>query len=138
MNGRILTVLLFCLPAAGQAPFREPARQFPPDLIAHDSPIRDLAKMDAKHVRVDTENARVRVLRIALAAGESLPMHDARDGVLVCLTECALSVSNPVGYVEEVKLGAGQTLWMAGARHRIVNSGGAVEILYLETKRPRN
>jgi hypothetical protein len=134
MNGRVLTVLLFSLSAAAQNTFRVP--RFPPDLIANDSPIRDIAKLDTKHVRVDSDNARLRVLRISLPAGEALPMHDARDGVLVCLTACALTLTNPVGYVREIKLEAGRTLWMGAARNRIVNTGGATEMLYIEAKRP--
>jgi len=128
MNGRLLAVLLLCLPAVAQDRFRRP--QFPPDLIAHDSPIRDIEKLDVKHVRVDTDNPRIRVLRIALAAGEALPMHDARDGVLVCLTACSLALTNPVE--------AGQTLWMAAERHLVANKGAAVEFLYIEAKRPPN
>jgi hypothetical protein len=134
MNGRLLAVLLLCLPAASQDRFRRPT--FPPDLIAHDSPIRDLAKIDTKHVRVDSDNSRMRVLRIALPAGEALPMHDARDGVLVCLTACSLSLTNPLGYTVEVKLEAGHTRWIGAARHRIVNSGGAADFLFIEAKRP--
>ena len=136
MNGRDLTVLLVCLPAFAQDGFRRPT--FPPDLIANDSPIRDVARLDAKHVRVESDNQRMRVLRINLPAGESLPMHDTRDGVLVCLTACSLTVTNPVGYVRDVKLEAGQTLWMAGERHRVSNAGSAVELLYREAKRPSN
>ncbi len=135
MNCRILAIVLLCLPAGAQERFRRP--QFPPDIIARDSPIRDLAKLDTKHVRVDTDNQRIRVLRIALAAGEALPMHDARDGVMVCLTACSLTVTNPVGYVTEVKLDAGATLWMTAGRHRILNNGGATEMLYIEAKRPQ-
>lgn len=136
MNGRYLTVLLVCLPAFAQDGFRRPT--FPPDLIANDSPIRDVAKLDPKHVRVENDNQRLRVLRINLPTGESLPMHDTRDGVLVCLTACSLAVTNPVGYVRDVKLEAGQTLWMPGERHRVSNGGNAAEFLYIEAKRPAN
>jgi hypothetical protein len=136
MNGRLVTVLLFCLSAAAQNGFRVP--KFPPDLIENDSPIRDLAKLDTKHVRVDSETARLRVLRITLPAGESLPTHDARQGVLVCVTACSLAYTNPVGYVREVKLDAGQTLKMVAARYKVTNTGGAVEMLYIEAKLPPN
>jgi hypothetical protein len=136
MNGRLLAVLLLCFPAVAQDRFRRP--QFPPDVIANDSPIRDLAKLDPKHVRVDSDTARMRVLRMTLAAGASLPMHDARDGVLVCVTACSLAFSNPVGYVRDVKLEAGQTLSMQAERHRITNAGATVELLYIEFKRPAN
>jgi hypothetical protein len=136
MNGRLLAVLLLCLPAAAQDRFRRP--QFPPDVIAHDSPIRDIAKLDPRHVRVETDNSRIRVLRIALAAGEALVMHDARDGVLVCLNACSLTFTTPVGYVRDLKLEAGQTQWMGGERHRLANAGAAVELLYIETKRMLN
>lgn len=136
MNGRLLAVLLFCLPAVAQDRFRRP--QFPPDVIAHDSPIRDLAKLDTKHVRVDSDTARMRVLRITLAANESLPMHDSRDGVLVCVAACSLAITNPVGYVRDVKMDAGQTLSMSAERHRFTNTGSATELLYIEFKRQAN
>lgn len=134
MNGRIIAVLLLSLPLTAQVGTRQPIRQFPPDLIAEDSPIRDLAKLDTKHVHVDTENARTRVLRIVLAANESLPMHDSRDGVLVCITACTLTLTNPVGYTREVKLDAGQSLWIPAARHRI-STAAAIEFLYIESKK---
>jgi hypothetical protein len=134
MNGRLFAVLMLCVCAAAQTPFRRPT--FPPDVIAHDSPIRDLAKLDPRHVRVDSDNSRMRVLRISLPAGEALPMHDAREGVLVCLTACSLQLANPVGYLRDVKLEAGRTLWMGAERHRILNTGSAVDLLYIEAKHP--
>lgn len=133
MNGRIWSVLLLSLSAAAQQRFRVPT--FPPDIIAHDSLIRDIAKLDTKHVQVETNNARTRVLRIKLETGESLPMHDSRDGVLVCVTACKLAVTNPVGYVKEIELKAGQSLWIAAERHRIATLGGAVEFLYIEMRK---
>jgi hypothetical protein len=137
MKGLLLTLLLFSASAAAQKGFVG-LPKFPPDLIDNDSPIRDVAKLDMKHVKVDADNARLRVLRISLGAGEALPTHDSRDGVLVCLTACSLTITNPVGYVREVKLDAGQTLWMQGARHKVATTGGAVELLYIEAKRPPN
>jgi hypothetical protein len=136
MNGRLFAVLLLCLPAVAQDRFRRP--QFPPDVIAHDSPIRDLAKLDTKHVRVDSDTARMRVLRITLAAGELLPMHDSRDGVIVCVVACSIAITNPVGYVRDVKMEAGQTLSMSAERHRFSNTGAATELLYIEFKKPAN
>ncbi|MDE3168121.1 MAG: hypothetical protein KGN36_20130 [Acidobacteriota bacterium] len=134
MRRRLWSVFALCVAAAGQDRPRVP--DFPPDVIVRDSPIRDLAKLDTRHVRVDEENDRVRVLRIVLGAGESLPMHDARNGVLVCLTACRLSVVNPVGYTFEITLGAGRTQWMEAKRHRILNTGEAAEMLYIEAKQP--
>jgi len=107
-------------------------------MIAHDSPIRDVARLDPKHVRIDTENPRIRVLRITLAAAETLPLHDSRDGLLVCLTACSLALTNPVGYVREVKLEAGQNQWIPAERHKLATTAGAVELLYIEAKRPQN
>lgn len=135
MPCRAWIVFALCLAAGAQNRPRVPT--FPPDLIAHDSPIRDLAKLDTKHVRVDHESDRMRVLRINLGPGESLPMHDPRNGVLVCLTGCRLTVTNPVGYTFDVKLDAGQTQWMEAKRHRIANTGdAATEMLYIEFKQP--
>jgi quercetin dioxygenase-like cupin family protein len=134
MHRWTLALLVLCLPTAAQERLRRP--QFPPDVIAHDSPIRDIAKLDTKHVRVDTENSQVRVLRITLGAGESLQMHDARDGVLICLNGCSLTATTPVGYMRELKLVPGQTMWLPAERHRIANGAGPAEFLYIEAKRP--
>lgn len=134
MPCRAWIVFALCLAAGAQNRPRVPT--FPPDLIAHDSPIRDLAKLDTSHVRVEEENERVRVLRITLGPGESLPMHDARNGVLVCVTACRLTVTNPVGYTFEITLGAGRTQWMEAKRHRITNNGAAAEMIYIEAKLP--
>lgn len=134
---RRLVGAIAVLAFAAAAQDRPQIPRFPPDMIAHDVPIRDLARLDKKHVRVDHENERTRVLRINLGPGEQLPMHDPRNGVLVCLTACRLTVTNPVGYTFEVKLDAGQTEWMEAKRHRIANTGGAaVEMLYIEFKQP--
>ena len=128
-------VPLFALAAAAQDRSRT-LPVFPPDMIVHDSPVRDLAKLDTKHAKVDFENERTRVLRITLAAGESTIMHDSRDGTLVCPAACAVTVTNPAGYTLEIKLAAGGTQWMPAARHRITAGAAAVEILYIEVKRP--
>jgi hypothetical protein len=133
MKRYLFVVALACLTAAAQDRFRRP--QFPPDMIAQDSPIRDIAKLDTVHVKVETESSRLRLLRIRLPAGEALQTHDEREGVLVCVTACSLNFINPAGYLREVKLEAGQTVPMAAARNRVTNIGAAVEFLFFEVKK---
>ena len=61
-----------------------PPRTFPPDIISPDELPRDIVRVAANHrIQVDFENDRTRVLRLTLAAGEVIPTHDDRAGVLV-------------------------------------------------------
>src|ERR1039458_3458162 len=73
------------LPLAAQPDRRMfPARNFPPEIISQDELPRDIVRVaSARQVRVDFENDRTRVLRLTLAAGETISTHDDRAGVLV-------------------------------------------------------
>jgi hypothetical protein len=74
-------------------------------------------------------------LRINLDAARQIPLHDDAAGVLVCLTECHLSLNG----TEEVHLLAGQTRWLAADRRITRNTGrSAVEMLYIESKKAPN
>ena len=86
---------------------------------------------------MDFENDRMRVLRLTLAAGESIPIHDDRAGVLVCVAGCRIRFTTPDGTIQDVELKAGETRWLPDARHAARNIADApVELLYIETKRP--
>ena len=94
--------------------------------------VRDGTRVDPIHVRVETDNETARVLRINLDAGRQIPLHDDPAGVLVCLTECPLSLNGG----EEVHLRPGQTRWMTADRRITRNIGGsAVEVLYIESRK---
>jgi hypothetical protein len=111
---------------------------FPPDIISPEELPRDIVRVASSRVRVDFENDRTRVLRLTLGAGETIPTHDDRAGVLVCIAACRIHFSMPDGNRQIVELKAGETRWMPEARRITRNlASAAVEMLYIETKRPR-
>jgi len=115
-----------------------PPRTFPPDIISQEELPRDIVRVASTHVRVDFENDRTRVLRLTLGAGEMIPTHDDRAGVLVCIAGCRIHFSMPDGKAQIVELKAGETRWMTEARRVTRNLADApVEMLYIETKRPQ-
>src|ERR1035437_9870727 len=59
-----------------------PLPQFPPDIVSQEELPRDIVRVAPSRVRVDFENDRTRVLRLTLGAGEMIPTHDGRSGVL--------------------------------------------------------
>jgi hypothetical protein len=128
------------LPLAAQLERRmmNPARTFPPDIISKDDLPRDIVRVAPARVRVDFENDRTRVLRLTLGPGEDIPWHDDRAGVLVCPVGCGIRFTTPDGKTQDVELKAGETRWMPDARRVTRNIAAApVELLYIETKRPR-
>jgi hypothetical protein len=134
----LLLLAIGALPLAGQLERRMyPVRTFPPEIISQDQLPRDIVRVASTHVRVDFENDRTRVLRLTLGAGEAIPMHDDRAGVLVCIAGCRIRLTTPDGKTQDVELKAGETRWMPDARRVTRNiAAGPVEMLYVETKRP--
>ena len=126
------------LPLAAQPDRRMFPPEFPPEIISQDELPRDIVRVaSARQIRVDFENDRTRVLRLTLAADETIPTHDDRSGVLVCLAGCRVRFSMPGGGTQDVDLKAGETRWMPDARRAARNlAGGPLEMLYIETKRP--
>ena len=115
-----------------------PPRTFPPDIISQEELPRDIVRVASTHVRVDFENDRTRVLRLTLGAGESIPLHDDRAGVLVCIAGCRIRFTMPDGKTQDIELKAGETRWLPDARRVTRNlADGPVEMLYIETKRPQ-
>jgi quercetin dioxygenase-like cupin family protein len=135
----LLWLAIGALPLAAQPDRRMlPPRNFPPDLVPQNVINSDILRLGSSHVSVDFENDRARVLRLTLAAGESIPIHDDRAGVLVCIAGCRIRFTRPDGQSQDLELKAGETRWMPDARHATLNIAGApVELLYIETKRPQ-
>jgi hypothetical protein len=135
----LLLLAIGALPLAAQPERRGfPVRNFPPEIISSDELPRDIVRVASSRVRVDFENDRTRVLRLTLLAGEAIPAHDDRAGVLVCIAGCRIRFSTPDGTTQDVELKAGETRWMPDARRVTLNLAGApVEMLYIESKRPQ-
>src|SRR5437660_8624512 len=113
---------LLLLAGVMRSPAQPPIERFrrlpvmPPEIISHDTVIRDAARIDPGHVRAEVDNETTRVLRITLEAARQIPTHDDRAGVLVCLTECHLRLTYTDGRTADVNLRAGQTRWMTEDR----------------------
>jgi len=135
----LLVLVLGTLPLAAQPGRRMfPARNFPPDIVPQNVINRDILRLGSSHVSVDFENDRARVLRLTLAAGESIPIHDDRAGVFVCVAGCRIRFIKPDGQSQDIELKAGETRWMPDARHATHNIADTpLEVLYIETKRPQ-
>ena len=71
---------------------------------------RDPVKLDAKHYVVETENDRMRVVRIKYGGREKSVMHQHPPGVGVFLTDGHFNFSYPDGRVEEIQAKAGDTM----------------------------
>jgi hypothetical protein len=135
----LLLLAMGSLPVAAQ-PLRDMyrLRKLPPEIISEDELPRDIVRTGTNHVRVDFENDRTRVLRLTLPAAESIPSHDDRAGVLVCIAACRLRFTTPDGKSQDVELKGGETRWMPEGRRAARNLADTpVELLYIEAKRPR-
>src|SRR5690242_3362174 len=110
MLGMSRLVLLICsLPVLLLAQIR--SREFPPDIVPPEVVKgKDAFTADPKHYKLDTENDRMRVLRLKLKADEAVPVHDDRDALFVCVVkDCHLRLARPGGRSQDVHLQAGES-----------------------------
>ena len=115
---------------------QEPKRRFPPDIVPPEvTQWRDPLRISPKHYKLESDNEHVRVLRLALKGDEGVPMHDDRDSLFVCLTECHLRLSSPDGRIQDVHLEAGKTQWVFGGPRSEKNlSTKPLDMLLIEMK----
>ena len=112
MNMKPLPLLLTLSAAVASA-----QNEFPPEIIPPNFTHRDVLTVDRIHYREDLRNDQVRVLHLNLKGEESVPLHDANDGLFVCLKECHLRLADPGGHIQDIHLGNGQSRWIgAGTR----------------------
>jgi quercetin dioxygenase-like cupin family protein len=96
---------------------------------------QDPVKVDAKHYKVDTENARVRVLHITYGPHEKSPMHDHPDSVAVFLTDGQVKFTLPDGKTDEQSFKAGETRWTPAGKHAPENMNDKpFELVLVELK----
>ncbi|MES1261747.1 MAG: hypothetical protein ABUS49_08425 [Acidobacteriota bacterium] len=108
---------------------------FPPEIAPPGLTFRDVLRVDPVHYAKDFENERTRVLRLHLKADEAVPLHDARDGLFVCLRECHLRLTDPAGKLQDVHLENGQTRWIGAGTRTEKNLGTRpLEMLFIEQK----
>jgi hypothetical protein len=99
-------------------------------------PAEDIVAAHPKNVKVEFENAQVRVMRITLGAREKMDLHEARDGVNIPLTDYVIVHKDAAGNAKEFPRTAGKPEWIPGGE-RVVESGDQpVEAILVEIKAP--
>lgn len=77
----------------------------------------DPVKVDPNHYKVEFENDRVRVLRIAYGSRERSVMHSHPDGLAVFLTDGSGRFTFPDGKSEDRSWTSGQTMFIPAETH---------------------
>ena len=95
----------------------------------------DPVKVDPKHYKVEFENDRVRVLRIAYAPHEKSVMHGHPAGVAIFLTDQDSKFTYPDETSENITADAGTTRWLDANQHLPENVGDkSFEVILVELK----
>jgi quercetin dioxygenase-like cupin family protein len=96
---------------------------------------QDAVKVDAKHYKVEFENAQVRVLRITYGPHEKSVMHGHPASVAVFLTDGNVKFTMPDGKTVTGDVKAGMVQWEAGVKHLPENTGDKpFELILVELK----
>jgi quercetin dioxygenase-like cupin family protein len=83
---------------------------------------QDPVVADADHIKLEFENAQVRVMRYSYAPGEKSPVHDHLTTILIALTDQdAKSTAN--GKTTDFHAKAGQVFWRNAIKHTWENVG---------------
>jgi quercetin dioxygenase-like cupin family protein len=88
-----------------------------PVFAAKTTRAQDPAKVDAKHYKVEVENAQVRVLRISYGPKEKSVMHRHPAGVAIFLTDTHGKFTLSGGKAEERRFKAGEARWLPAESH---------------------
>jgi len=84
---------------------------------------QDMVKVAPKNCRVVLDNDRVRVIRVVLKPGETLPMHSHPANVVYSLAAAKAKYTFADGKTEERELKAGQAVWSDAISHSTENTG---------------
>jgi quercetin dioxygenase-like cupin family protein len=97
---------------------------------------QDAVKVDPKHYKVETENAKVRVLRIHYGPHEKSVMHSHPDSVVVYLADGTIKMTTPDGKSQTMTGKKGQTQFTPAGTHLPENVGDtAFEAVLVELKK---
>lgn len=95
---------------------------------------QDLVALAPEAVKVEYEDARVRVMRVQLAANASLPMHERAAGVVIPLKSGEVRITSAEGKTSVVRSAAGTAKWSERLRGSVSNLGVALEEIVVELK----
>jgi quercetin dioxygenase-like cupin family protein len=99
---------------------------------------QDATKVDSKHYKVESENSRVRIVRVKYGPHEKSIMHSHPDLVAIFLTDGRVKFTYPNGKSEEQDLKAGQAVYEKATRHLPENlTDNDMEVILVEFKTPK-
>ncbi len=95
----------------------------------------DAVAVDPSHYKVEFENDKVRVLRIAYGPKEKSVMHSHPEGVVVFLNDLSGRFTMPDGTTQEMQTKAGTVGWTDATTHQPENLGNEpFEVIQIELK----
>jgi hypothetical protein len=95
---------------------------------------QDLIAVAPQAAKVEFENAQLRVVRLKLAANESLPMHDRPARVVIPLTTNNVRITRADGTTAVVQSPAGKAAWSEPAKRSVTNLDTPLENIVIELK----
>ncbi len=103
--------------------------------VAFSARCQDLVTVAPQAAKVEYEDARIRVVRLHIAANETLPMHDRPARVVIPLTTNDVITTRPDGTKSNVRVAAGQVAWSGPTKRSVVNLAGPLENIIVELKK---
>ena len=99
---------------------------------------QDPVKVDPKHYKVESENAKVRVLRIHYGAHEKSVMHHHPASVVIYLTDASTKMTTPDGKSQVIDGKAGDARYTDAGTHLPENVGDKdFDAILVELKSPK-
>jgi quercetin dioxygenase-like cupin family protein len=95
---------------------------------------QDLVAVAPHAATVEYEDARVRVVRLKMAANTSSPMHDRPRRVVIPLTENDVRITRADGTVGTTRAAAQRPAWSEPGRRAVTNLATALENIIVELK----
>jgi hypothetical protein len=95
---------------------------------------QDLVSVAPKNVKIEYEDARVRVERLNIAPREVLPMHDRPQRVVVTLTANDVLLTSADGKTHNTRVPAGNIAWAAPGKRSVTNFDIPVENIVIDIK----
>lgn len=96
---------------------------------------QDAVKVDPKHYKVESEDARVRVLRVHYGAHEKSVMHSHPPSVAVFLSDGKARFTDASGKTQDVTMKAGEVQVSPAQVHDPENTGDApFDLIVVELK----
>jgi len=98
---------------------------------------QDLVAVAPQAAKVEFENTQVRVVRLKLAANESLPMHDRPARVVIPLTANNVRITRADGTTAIVQSPAGRAAWSEPGKRSVTNLDTPLENVVIELKQAK-